>query len=1211
MGKFLTNTKIPYKCEVKICYHTMQGPNPKGTPNLILHKDGHKYRVRSELLIFKDDKMLISKIDNKINQYGCRYKLPGGGVDDANEYIEEAAAREAEEEVRIRTTNVRYTGKYYDGLYDIVPEWHKHTLHLDGIEYDGYISFICTAEYAGKYNGYIKKMDRDDTIKTAKFYSYDEVKSILKPVHRKIFFEYLLNKNILKFNEWMNENIRYGKLVNGKAVLNPDDYDDYVTISPDALYQNKVGVCWDYVEYEANFFKEKFHMKQTCDEPKHMEFALYYMQHSDRDKDMPTHTWLAYNINGTFNIFESSWYANRGIHVFSSEDEMISYYLNKQESFYKEKKNPLHSPVIIRYNPRKKYGLSPEEYMKSVWNDGTRVKINRVDISQEAYTSHFVTEGILPKLVFYHGSGTEIKGNTIKADSMMLGNKIEAPSYAVFMWRKKENAYPWALYNLIRRICEKTNPDMFKKVRLDLFETPIKINIEESAYDTLLNATLGKKCYVYGCSTNISDLGLGHSAYLDEVVSKKDVRIVKRETITVTNKFFTDNTSVKTLEWFLDPANKNKYRSKYAGLLTRGLPNLLMHGDDTVFSLRSRIKDKIKEGKYKHGDDLNIIIADINKELNESYTSVTEAWNTTEMYHGSDLKLDVIKPTAYNRGNRLKKESWSVFMWPTYDLAYKWAIFIAIRNIIRGCEKQGLAHTPRGMHVSVGFNKYDFKVFAVEEDIPFIVEKMTGVKAYVYTLDCPIDTNFGFGNNNGQPEYSYDGELKPKKRKEIILTKKLLLDFIEPVSLEEYQTRTKNAFEKNIRGPLGLIFYPGWDVIKRWKYVYCRIGTGEINPGDDLSEVMKNFNDEEYQRARKAFRLMKYGHESYNGGDMMENTHFVTEGFFDRFKTKYSDGDLIKENDRLLKGIKYGNDSHWSTHTKPVSDKLYNMGPDKTGPSDRKAIIPIALKILRERLKRIKDTNFHKAIKPCKYEQDELRDWINKGEPLPIATWDMWKFTPKARTDDNADIYFNALMNNYLNDCNIRLGNRSFKLINQGDWDDGYISISDRNFVDESTVPEINHFVTESGGGTYDYPLTAKNKEKFMHELPSIAKAEVGRGYRGLVHCKLDQPTAHPIAFVNISITDGTVQASHGNPSVIGRLTAKLKKDISPNKKAVKENASHFVMVNEEENRPLINPYNKHGNIKVTRRATHRKPIKHPSLIKKYVNSHENYTDFF
>ena len=76
-------------------------------------------------------------------------------------------------------------------------------------------------------------------------------------------------------------------------------------------------------------------------------------------------------------------------------------------------------------------------------------------------------------------------------------------------------------------------------------------------------------------------------------------------------------------------------------------------------------------------------------------------------------------------------------------------------------------------------------------------------------------------------------------------------------------------------------------------------------------------------------------------------------------------------------------------------------------------------------------------------------------------------------------------------------------------------------------------------------------------------------------------------------------------------VTAKLKKDISPNKKAVKENASHFVMVNEEENRPLINPYNKHGNIKVTRRATHRKPIKHPSLIKKYVNSHENYTDFF
>jgi ADP-ribose pyrophosphatase YjhB (NUDIX family)/PKD repeat protein len=425
----------------------MQGPNPKGSPNLILHKDGHRYRVRSELLIFKDDMMLISKIDNKINQYGCLYKLPGGGVDDANEYIEEAAAREAEEEVRIRTKNVRYSGQYYEGLYDKIPDWHIHTLHLDGIVYDGYISFICTAEYAGKFNGYIKKMDRDDSINTAKFYSYNEVKGILKPIHREIFEEYLKSR------------------------------------------------------------------------------------------------------------------------------------------------------------------ISKESYFGD--------RINKT-LNQEVT----VTEGILPKLTFYHGSGTEIKGNYITANSMCLGNRLESASYAVYMWRKRENAYPWALYSLLQIVCEKLNIDFRKIVRLDLFQTPIKINIEESVYDTILNASLGKKCYVYGCSTNITDLGLGHSAYLDEVISKKDVKIVKRETITVTNKFFTDNTSVKSQQWFDSPEEKNKYQNMYAGILTRGVSNLLMYGDDKIFPMRRRIKEKIKEGKFKKGDDLNIIIADIKTEMTKESTEI-------------------------------------------------------------------------------------------------------------------------------------------------------------------------------------------------------------------------------------------------------------------------------------------------------------------------------------------------------------------------------------------------------------------------------------------------------------------------------------------------------------------------------------------------------------------------------------------------------------
>jgi len=236
-----------------------------------------------------------------------------------------------------------------------------------------------------------------------------------------------------------------------------------------------------------------------------------------------------------------------------------------------------------------------------------------------------------------------------------------------------------------------------------------------------------------------------------------------------------------------------------------------------------------------------------------------EAWNTTKMYHGSDLKLDVLKPTAYNAGHRLRNHSWSVFMWPTYELAYKWAIFVKIRNVLRVYEKRNPdIHCPRGMHTSTGFNKYDFNMFMVEDNYDFICDKCIGLKAYVYTVDCPIDLNFSIGNNNSQPEYTYDGELNITKRTEVTITKKILDTLFDKVSLEEYNRRTEEAFSKNIRGPLGLLFYPGLEPVHRWKYIYRKLNLNEIKPGDDLDAAMAKYGDpKEMERIKKAHRKFR------------------------------------------------------------------------------------------------------------------------------------------------------------------------------------------------------------------------------------------------------------------------------------------------------------------------------------------------------------------
>ena len=188
--RFIGKTKIPYKCEVKNCYHTTKGPTKHPIPNLILHSEGKKWRVRSEILLFKEDKLFLHK-QNKITQYDTFYKIPGGGIDDPKEYIENAAVRECEEEALIIPKNVEYSGVEVRKVYKIQPWWHKDVLNVDGIYYDGALTFICTGEYDKKYTKYVKVMDQD-SIKNGHFYSYDEVKDLLTKEHRKLFKEYLI-----------------------------------------------------------------------------------------------------------------------------------------------------------------------------------------------------------------------------------------------------------------------------------------------------------------------------------------------------------------------------------------------------------------------------------------------------------------------------------------------------------------------------------------------------------------------------------------------------------------------------------------------------------------------------------------------------------------------------------------------------------------------------------------------------------------------------------------------------------------------------------------------------------------------------------------------------------------------------------------------------------------------------------------------------------
>ena len=122
----------------------------------------NSYRIRAEVYIIKNNNLIVG-IPHKKNNW---YIIPGGKVED-NESNEEAAKREALEEVGVKVKNLKYISN-------------KKTLFKDPIYYIGSHDY----SYVGMFDGYdkslwgkhkdsydIKELDIDEAIKIFKGYN--------------------------------------------------------------------------------------------------------------------------------------------------------------------------------------------------------------------------------------------------------------------------------------------------------------------------------------------------------------------------------------------------------------------------------------------------------------------------------------------------------------------------------------------------------------------------------------------------------------------------------------------------------------------------------------------------------------------------------------------------------------------------------------------------------------------------------------------------------------------------------------------------------------------------------------------------------------------------------------------------------------------------------------------------------------------------------
>lgn len=168
--------------------------------------------------------------------------------------------------------------------------------------------------------------------------------------------------NISKFNyemNYMSYQLR-NKYYQLDRIRGKSDFDKYYRLlTPQEFIKYGGGVCWDYVVYQAYYFK-KFYPG--------VKFYTFYHQTVHEDpNDAPTHSFMIFTINNKWYWFESSWKINMGIWEFNSLDEALNFIMDAL--IMSAENEPSISIYIdhflVSYNPLNQniYGMTCVQFM--------------------------------------------------------------------------------------------------------------------------------------------------------------------------------------------------------------------------------------------------------------------------------------------------------------------------------------------------------------------------------------------------------------------------------------------------------------------------------------------------------------------------------------------------------------------------------------------------------------------------------------------------------------------------------------------------------------------------------------------------------------------------------------------------------------------------------------------------------------------------------
>ena len=162
------------------------------------------------------------------------------------------------------------------------------------------------------------------------------------------------------------------EIINLNDKMNKAEYyvpDNYITIPVDEWDLNTAGCCWDFVNYEAKWFRNN-----------NYKFNTYYIQLDNKD-DCPTHTFLIFEYKDKYYWFESAWFDQQGIKEYSSYGNAVNDILNRLESCWKCDGDIYQFIYDTRAVDRG--DMTPQQYMDTIYQTGQEINGNQSLIKEE------------------------------------------------------------------------------------------------------------------------------------------------------------------------------------------------------------------------------------------------------------------------------------------------------------------------------------------------------------------------------------------------------------------------------------------------------------------------------------------------------------------------------------------------------------------------------------------------------------------------------------------------------------------------------------------------------------------------------------------------------------------------------------------------------------------------------------------------------------